>query len=413
MSIWYLHHYAGHPGVGMSYRPYYLAQAMKELEQEMVVFAASFHHLKSNSSKQEEKAVLEKVDGTSYCWIRAREYSGNGLGRIVNMMQFALTLLILNPTAQFDLARPKHIIVSSAHPFHIVAGWLYAKRYGATLSFEIRDIWPLSLIELLGVHRYHPLCLLIKCFEKLAYIVSDRVISVLPNALTYLKKQGVKENRYLYLPNGTLEADNSEVYVVQPEDQVVISKMKDICQSYTKVMFYGGAHGIPNNLQLLIDAMQYVPTDYALVLVGDGALKAELQKSVESYQLNNVFFLDKVSKSAVNSLIRLSDICVITAKKTPLYQYGVSMNKLFDYMLESKPVLFAIDSPNSVIEQSGGGVVLPTDDAVEIAKGMQQLIALPKDELLRMGQCGRSFVLDNHLFSVLARKLLSELNSIR
>lgn len=413
MSIWYLHHYAGHPGVGMSYRPYYLARALNELNQEMVVFGASYHHLKDNAIQQTDSAVLEQVDGISYCWIRTSKYKGNGLGRILNMLQFAFMLLFINPTKRFGLKRPRHIIVSSAHPFHILAGLLYAKRYGATLSFEIRDIWPLSLIELLGVHRYHPLCLLIKCFEKLAYRVSDLIISVLPNALPYLEKHGINSDRYLYLPNGTLEATNSQGCTLKQEDLAVLSQMENIRNSYSTVMFYGGAHGIPNNLQLLIDAMRYIPKEYALVLVGDGALKAQLQKSAKSYQLNNVFFLDKVSKHSITPLIRLSDICVITAKKTPLYKYGVSMNKLFDYMLESKPVLFAIDSPNSVVEQSGGGMILPTDDPVELAKGMKLLAGYPKNKLSKMGQQGRNYVLENHLFSVLAQRLLIELNKIR
>lgn len=413
MSIWYLHHYAGHPGVGMSYRPYYLARALKQLDQEMVVFAASYHHLKDNSEPQVSRTLMEQVDDVSYCWIRTRQYKGNGFGRILNMFQFALVLLFINPVTRCGLTKPRHIIVSSAHPFHILAGWLYSWRYGATLSFEIRDIWPLSLTQLLGVHRFHPLCLLIKFFEKLAYRVSDRVISVLPNALAYLEKEGVTSERYLYLPNGTLEVDSSESYVLKESDQAVLKQMEEIRGEYSTVIFYGGAHGVPNNLQILIEAMRYVSTDCALVLVGDGALKPSLQRLADSYELNNVYFLDKVNKSAVTQLIRLSDFCVITALKTPLYRYGVSMNKLFDYMLESKPILFAIDSPNSVVEQSDGGVVLPTDDPVEIAHGVAQMAAFPKAELLRMGENGRKFVVENHLFSVLARKLINELNTIK
>ncbi|MDO6563993.1 glycosyltransferase family 4 protein [Amphritea sp. 1_MG-2023] len=412
MSIWYLHHYAGHPKVGMSYRPYYLARAMKDLHQEMVVFSASFHHLKINECSQKDRIVLEYVDGIPYCWIKTRAYSGNGFGRIINMFQFAFILLLINPVKQLGLTKPRHIIVSSAHPFHILAGWLYAKRYKASLSFEIRDIWPLSIIELLGISRFHPLCVLIKIFEKFAFIVSDRIISVLPNAWPYLERNGVKPNDFFYLPNGTLEVDDSESYALKEEDDLVLKAMEKIIDSYPKVIFYGGGHGVPNNLELLIEAMRYVPSKYALVLVGDGQLKPKLKALAQSYKLRNVFFLDKVSKSAIMLLIRMSEICIISAHKTPLYQYGVSMNKLFDYMLESKPVLFAIDSPNSVIEKSKCGIVLASENAIDVAEGIKDMLELPDENLLNMGERGRDFVLKNHLFSVLARKLLNELNKI-
>ncbi|WP_315981183.1 hypothetical protein [Aliamphritea spongicola] len=111
---------------------------------------------------QKKQAVIENVDGVSYCWIKTRAYKGNGLARVLNMLQFAISLLFLNPVCRFNFDKPKHIIVSSAHPFHFLAGWLYSKRYGSTLSFEIRDIWPLSLTNLLGLSPYHPFCLLLK-----------------------------------------------------------------------------------------------------------------------------------------------------------------------------------------------------------------------------------------------------------
>ena len=103
MSVWYLHHYAGHPKVGMSFRPYYLARGMQDLDQEVVVFAASFHHLKRNDKKQVKQAIMENVDGVFYCWIKTRAYKGNSLARIVNMFQFALSLLFLNPVTRFNI----------------------------------------------------------------------------------------------------------------------------------------------------------------------------------------------------------------------------------------------------------------------------------------------------------------------
>ena len=158
--------------------------------------------------------------------------------------------------------------------------------------------------------------------------------------------------------------------------------------------------------------MRYVPVKYALVLVGDGELKHILRLQVLKYGLSNVFFLDKVSKSCVSQLIKESDVCVISAQNSPLYKYGVSMNKLFDYMLEAKPVLFAIDSPNNVIEQSGSGLVVSSGLVNDISTGMEQLAKMNDEEKRKMGLLGRQFVLKHHSFSILSKKLLLALNNI-
>jgi len=78
------------------------------------------------------------------------------------------------------------------------------------------------------------------------------------------------------------------------------------------------------------------------VIVGDGKEKPKLVK--EYGDMENVLFIDPIKKQQVQSMLELFDACYIGLQKEKLFQYGVSPNKLFDYMYSGKPILYAIDS---------------------------------------------------------------------
>ena len=97
---------------------------------------------------------------------------------------------------------PDVIIVSSASPLPIWKAYLWSKRFNSKLIFEVRDIWPLSLMELGQIKKYNPLIILLQITENFAYKVSDYVVSVLPKAFEHMKHHGLEKQRFKYIPNG-------------------------------------------------------------------------------------------------------------------------------------------------------------------------------------------------------------------
>src|SRR5690606_13536494 len=142
------------------------------------------------------------LDGARYVAIPARRYLGNGLGRILNMWDFSTGLRAAGLKLGQSEARPDAIVVSSPHPFSIFAAHALARKYRARLVFEIRDIWPLSLTEILGVSRWHPFVQLCAFAERFALQKAQLIASVLPRADRYLADRGYGDKPFLWVPNG-------------------------------------------------------------------------------------------------------------------------------------------------------------------------------------------------------------------
>ena len=145
------------------------------------------------------------------------------------------------------------------------------------------------------------------------------------------------------------------------------------------------------------------------VLVGDGAEKKNLQAFAAEQKLENVTFLPPVSKYAIPTLAQNFDCCYIGVKDSPLYRFGIAMNKIFDSMMAGKPMVYAVNAPNNYAEKYHCGVTVKPGDIKSIAAGIKQLADMPQEERERLGQNGRKAVLENFEYSVLAKKFLEAL----
>lgn len=124
------------------------------------------------------------------------------------------------------------------------------------------------------------------------------------------------------------------------------------------VVAYVGSHGLANRLDIVIDAaakcISRSNRRVEFLFVGDGPEKPRLRQRVSELRLRNVTFVDKADKELVIPLLLRCNAGVIAWAGVPLYQYGISPNKLFDYMLAGLPVVMAGNSPNNPISNSGG-----------------------------------------------------------
>ena len=110
-------------------------------------------------------------------------------------------------------------------------------------------------------------------------------------------------------------------------------------------------------------------------------------------------------------LLSQMDILYIGLKKEPIFRFGVSPNKVMDYMMAGKPVLYAIESSNSPVSESGCGICVPSSDPDSIYKSILTFLSLTNIQRQQIGTKGTSYILEKHTYKRLSGQFISVLES--
>lgn len=405
MKILLINHYAGSPDHGMAYRPFYMAREWIKLGHQVTIVGASYSHLRSKQPKMLSDLTEEHIEGIHYIWLKTPVYQGNGIGRVLNMLSFVSQLFRFSDTI-LKAGKLDIVIASSTYPLDIYPARFIAKKHKARIVFEVHDLWPLSPMELGNMSSWHPFIIAMQMAENYAYRYCDKVISMLPKAADHMIEHGMAMNKFSYVPNGIVseEWQENDLVSIDPHQKI----LDQICNSGQFIVGYTGAHGIANALSSLIEAAELLKnSSFCFVLVGQGPEKEQLQFMVAEKKLHNVVFLPAVPKRAVPGILNRMDVLYIGLQKQSLFRFGVSPNKLMDYMMAAKPVIQAIEAGNDLVAESGCGISVAPEDPAAIAEAIIKLQALSQVERRDMGHKGRDFVFSNHDYRVLAEKFIN------
>jgi glycosyltransferase involved in cell wall biosynthesis len=404
MNIVVINHYAGSLSHGMEFRPYLLAREWQRLGHGVTIIAASESHVRTVTPAVNGSVTEEVVDGIPYWWVKTPPYNGNGIPRTLNMFAFVRWLYV-HAGRMASRLRPDVVIASSTYPLDVVPCQRLAQRCGAKLVYEVHDLWPLSPIELGGMSPRHPFIRLMQWAEDFAYAKSDHVVSMLPNALGHMTSRGMQAEKFAYVPNGIdVEEWEGPAAALPDEHAEVIARLK---AGGRFTIGYAGAHGLANALDTVLDAAQMLSdSNVTFVLVGQGPDKARLQERAHSLHLDNVEFLPPIPKQAIPSFLAEMDTLFIGLRQTPIFRFGISPNKLMDYMMAAKPVIMAIEAGNDLVAESGCGVSIAPESPACLAKEALELARKSPAERLEMGSRGREYMLAHHDFRVLAQQFL-------
>jgi len=414
MNILLINHYAGSVRHGMEYRPYYLAREWVRLGHRVTIVASSESHVRSQAPQLNGTAQLqETIDGIDYLWLATPPYRGNGAGRVRNMAAFVLRLR-RDGEALARRLRPDVVIASSTYPLDIWPAARIARLAGARLLFELHDLWPLSPMELGGYSRWHPFIMLLQAAEDFACRQADAVVSILPRVREHLEAHGMAPHKLHLVPNGVDPAewkDEDDASATAASLPAGLDSAIDGLRMRGKlVVGYAGTHGLSNALGTLLDAAALLrDRPVAFVLVGAGPDKPALMRHAVELGLNNVHFFDPVPKAMVPALLRRFDLAYIGWRRQPLYRFGISPNKLIDYMMAARPVLHAVEAGNDPVAEAGCGLTVPPEDPQAVADGILALQALSPEARAALGRRGRAYALANHTYPVLGQRFLTAL----
>lgn len=399
-NILIVNQYASTPETGMGGRHYHMARELAKQGYRVCLVAAGFTHLLRNPPECDKSYIVEHVEGFDFLWIRVPSYpDAHSKKRIFNWFLFAYKLYGLKKVLTF---RPDAILCSSPSLISFFGAKRLAKSFSARLSFEVRDIWPLTLVDVGGFSPNHPFIRFLQWVEDRAYRDSERVVSNLKYSVEHMITRGMDEKKFAWIPNGF---SMDEVSQAQKLSDEIIAKLPN----GKFVIGYTGTIGVANALVFLIEAAEILKnqTEIAFVIVGDGREKANLECLVKTKGLHNVFFTGPIPKVQIQSILEEFDACFIGLTNDPLFRFGVSPNKLFDYFVSAKPVIYAIESGKyKPVDEADAGFQVPADDPESIAEAVLRLYRMPLNDREIMGKKGRKFALQNHEYAELSRQLV-------
>lgn len=280
--------------------------------------------------------------------------------------------------------------------FQGVTAWAVARLKGAPFVFEVRDLWPAFAVAV-GVLRQPALIRASEWLEHFLYKRADRLLVNSPGFIRHVKERGAVHVELV--PNG------ADPRMFDPAlTGAGFRRLHGLEDKF--VAMYAGAHGMSNDLGVVLEAARLLSPrkDILIVFLGDGKDKPALEAAAGEMRLENVRFLPPVAKTEMKTALAGADACIAILKAIPLYA-TVYPNKVFDYMAAGKPVVLAIDGEiRKVVEQAQAGVWAPPGDPAALAEALARLADNPETGR-EMGARGRRYVESHFDRAVLAAKL--------
>lgn len=410
MKILLINHYAGSIYHGMEFRPYYLSREWVKMGHEVTIVAASFSHLRQKNIDMDVPIKEEFIDGIRYVWLKTPPYKGNGIGRIKNMISFLYKLYKHEYEINKDFI-PDAVIASSTYPLDSYpANWI-AKKHKAKFVFELHDLWPMSPMVLGNMSKWHPFIMIMQRAEDYWCHNADLVVSLLPDAYKHLVTRGMSMDKYVVIPNGICPNEWGEKKEDIPEEHAyVIEKL----QNENKFLIaYLGGFVESNKLSVLLDVAEKLKTNknFHFLLIGKGPEKDKLLNIIKNKALQNVALLPYVPKKSVPMLLGKMDLLIRIVSESKLDEYGASPNKIFDYMMSSKPILWNYSISKNLVRDANCGFTIQSFTVDSMAEIITNISLMDRNKLIQLGKNGHDFVLNNYTYNIMAEKYIKSLQS--
>jgi colanic acid biosynthesis glycosyl transferase WcaI len=345
----------------------------------------------------------EEVDGVTV--VRAPIYAAPNKGvvkRSLSYVSLAASSALLGP---WLAERPDVIIATSPQFLTGLCGLWLSGLLRAPFVFEVRDLWPRSIVEVGALPKGHPVIRGLERLERLLYRRADRIVVVTESFVDEIAALGIPREKLRVVTNGV------DLQLFRPEDRREARRALGLPEEGF-VASYVGTHGMAHGLSTAVQAarllearaQQGVP-GITLLFVGEGAEKARLR--AEARDLKSVLFWDQRPREEVAKVLAASDVCLVLLKDAPLFR-TVIPSKIFECMGAGRAILSTVQGESQrILEAAGAGVFSPPEDAAALAAALEGLARDPQG-LEAKGERGRAHVEQHYSRPALARRYLEE-----
>ena len=366
--IWFVSHYSMPPEYEMRIKTQMFAHYLGELGIDCTIFSAStIHNSNINLINGNDLYVEKQYEDLKFVHIKCSNYTKTNIKRIINMEQFAFRFKKI--AEKFS---PPDVIISDTYCIAYKPIYSYCKKHNIPFVVDVRDLWPQSIVEYLHFSEKNPIIRAMYNMERNMYIAADRIIFSFDGGYDYIVDHKldrlVPRDKVFFINNGV----NLDEFMLNSEKHQIVDRDLDNSNLF-KVVYVGSIRKV-NNLGLLLDAAKKVKNKKVIFLIwGNGDELEILKRRVVNEKINNVIFKGFVEKKYVAYITQKADLNLIHNNPSSIFKYGISFNKLFDYLASGKPSLTTFPCKYNPAVYEGAGVDVASATPHEIAKTIDQL----------------------------------------
>ena len=415
-NIWIIDHYASEPQYGAYARQYNFAVGLSKIGYNVTVFTSSYSHFTHRFYDYKKEFTNEINQNARFVYIKTLGYNSNSSpNRIIGMIQIK-NYIICNATRfAKEYGIPKYVVGSSPHPFVWQAAERVSKKYNAKFLAEVRDFWPLELRSgdenvLLDVFYSY-----LERIERKAFKTADRIICTVPYGDLYVcDEKNIDREKYICIgqPLDCVQFDISANANMDniPEEILTFSKEKFLCIFTGYYMTYEGVYQM---LEAANELRDLYP-DIGFLFCGSGMEEEGMKRFAEEHGLTNVLVYGRVNKELIPSLLRMSDVCLaylVDDSGKEMFKYGLSKNKLNEYMYSGRPIIMGYDYPNNEINDAECGYTFYTKEN-SFARYIKEIYEMPVEDRIHFGINGMEFMKKKHDLSILTNEYANMLKCL-
>jgi len=348
-----------------------------------------------------QREVVDGID-TVRVWTYLAANKGTLL-RILNFVSYMLSAAF----AGLLVGKPDVIVATSPQFFCGWAGVIASRLRRVPFVLEIRDLWPESIVTV-GAMRQSRLVALLEWLERKMYAAADHIVAVGDGYRDELCKRGVPADKITVISNGV----DSDVFHPQAPDPVLRQRWR-LGDAF--VCAYVGTVGMASGLDVVLRAGRTLKTkgrdDIKLLIVGDGAARAALERQAQEEGLDNVVFTGRLDKGLIAPLLASLDACLVHLMKRELFT-TVMPSKIFEAAAMAKPIILGVRGhAAALVARAGCGVCIEPENDAELVGAVEQM-ADARPWAADLGRRGHDFFVRHFDRGALARDYLDLLGAV-
>jgi glycosyltransferase involved in cell wall biosynthesis len=392
-SIWLICKYASPEKYFFGTRHFYFADEWVKNGHEVTIFTSNASHLTDKLPQFSGSHMVEDIQGVRTVWLKVlKTTKSSSAVRILSWLHFEWKVLT---TSKRNFKSPDVVIASSLSILSIISGFLLARYYKARFILEIRDIWPLSAMQLGSYSSKHPFMWLLGKLEKFGYRKADVIVGTMPNLIEHVQEVQPKYKACVCIPQGIKEE--------------LLNSVEPLCKDYIAETFtpntfkvaYAGTINPNNPIEVLLEAVSKIPEEKQVeaYILGSGSMLETYKEKYSSCK--RIKFIQPIPKKQVKAFLQQIDLC-FDSIESELARFGLSRNKWIDYMNAGRPIVCSFSGYQSMINESQSGTFVPFGNVELLTAEILRYKAISVEDRLEMGRRAQKYLMENRLFKKLS-----------